>query len=129
MQQKIINLPDSAYELSSTELKYLILQPKEKPLMTQKMRDLVEFEKQSKYPTTTIKIKLPDYSIMQINFRSCEKVSMLFNEVEKIVAFNGGWKLYTSPPTKDLDSMKTFWQHGLAPASLVYFAPKVVGQG
>jgi hypothetical protein len=62
-------------------------------------------------------------SIIELTFKSHDNVQELFTEIDKVARVSK-WRLYTSPPIKDLDGTKTFWSHGLAPASLVYFGTK-----
>lgn len=44
-----------------------------RPLKTQKMRDGEDQEKLKKYPKTTIRIRMPDHTIVQAVFQSKEK--------------------------------------------------------
>lgn len=45
----------------------------DRPLKTQKIRDGEEQEKLKKYPKTTIRIRMPDHTIVQAIFQSKEK--------------------------------------------------------
>lgn len=125
-----IALPDSFYDLSSSEIKQIYASSSaniEKPLMTKKMRDNLLREKQAKYPSTLIRVKMPDLTQIQLTFKSGERVSTLFTEIEKLV-LPKEWKLFTSPPTKYLNPSITFWEHGLYPATLVYFGSNDKGK-
>lgn len=45
----------------------------DRPLKTQKIRDSEEQEKLKKYPKTTIRIRMPDHTIVQAIFQSKER--------------------------------------------------------
>lgn len=44
-----------------------------RPLKTQKMRDSEDQEKLKKYPKTTIRVRMPDHTIVQAVFQSKER--------------------------------------------------------
>jgi tRNA A37 threonylcarbamoyladenosine synthetase subunit TsaC/SUA5/YrdC len=44
-----------------------------RPLKTQKMRDSEDNERLKKYPKTTIRIRMPDHTIIQAVFQSKER--------------------------------------------------------
>jgi hypothetical protein len=83
-------LPDSFYELSSTELKYLLSGNESRiaamsnaPLKTKMMRDREKEEKMKKHPRTCIRIRFPDRMTLQFVFLSNEK-GMFFLKKKKI---------------------------------------------
>jgi hypothetical protein len=141
-----INLPPSFYKLTTAELKQLMDSQRSKinsnenrPLMTQKMREKEEFLRAKKYPKTMVRVKFPSQITIEMCFYSGAKgilsliVQTLFNEVSKFVGrFDDGnsrgcdeeskeFRLFISPPQKDLDPSLSFWKQGLSPASVVYF--------
>ncbi|KAI8877133.1 hypothetical protein K501DRAFT_198843 [Backusella circina FSU 941] len=76
----VAELPEGAYKLSANEIKQLYQSQVErrqnlenKPLETQKMRDVKDTEKLKKYPKTTIRIRMPDHTIVQAIFQSKER--------------------------------------------------------
>ncbi|KAI9476299.1 MAG: hypothetical protein EXX96DRAFT_486454 [Benjaminiella poitrasii] len=76
----IAELPESAYKLDANEIKKLYQSQidyrqnlENKPMKTQKMRDSEEQEKLKKYPKTTIRVRMPDHTIVQAVFQSREK--------------------------------------------------------
>ncbi|KAI8081192.1 hypothetical protein BDF21DRAFT_339181 [Thamnidium elegans] len=82
---QIPDLPETAYKLEANEIKQLYQSTVErrqnlenKPLKTQKMRDGEEQEKLKKYPRTTIRIRMPDHTIVQAVFQSRERGIYLF---------------------------------------------------
>ncbi|KAI7892308.1 uncharacterized protein EV154DRAFT_418917 [Mucor mucedo] len=90
---QIAELPETAYKLEPNEIKKLYQsaverrqnlenrqvrgQPVERsPLKTQKMRDGEDQEKLKKYPKTTIRIRMPDHTIVQAVFQTKERGKM-----------------------------------------------------
>ncbi|KAI8977184.1 hypothetical protein BDF20DRAFT_820674 [Mycotypha africana] len=76
----IPDLPEEVYKLSANEVKQLYQSAVDRrqalesqPLKTQKMRDVEEQEKLKKYPKTTIRVRMPDHTIVQAVFYSKEK--------------------------------------------------------
>ncbi|KAI8643134.1 hypothetical protein BD408DRAFT_342922 [Parasitella parasitica] len=76
----IPELPESAYKLEANEIKQLYQSSVERrqnlenrPLKTQKMRDSEDQEKLKKYPKTTIRVRMPDHTIIHAVFQSREK--------------------------------------------------------
>ncbi|CAJ0755157.1 7244_t:CDS:2 [Entrophospora sp. SA101] len=74
-----INLPDSFYELSPSELKNLLSMQNSKRLAsdnagfkTRAMRQKEDEERERKYPKTLIRVKFPDSYQMQVAFLSKE---------------------------------------------------------
>ncbi|KAI9327883.1 hypothetical protein BDR26DRAFT_874692 [Obelidium mucronatum] len=127
-----IQLPDTFFQLSSTELKLAYISSKNKakqiqdgaPLMTKAMRDREEELKLKKYPKTMIRVRFPDRVTVQAAFLSTEPVSAIYTLISDTLATpTRKYTLYITPPLQDLASKKdqTFWKAGLAPATLVYF--------
>ncbi|KAJ3011867.1 UNVERIFIED_CONTAM: hypothetical protein HDU68_001484 [Siphonaria sp. JEL0065] len=126
-----IQLPDTFFQLSSTELKLAYISSKNKakqledaPLMTKAMRDREEELKMKKWPKTMIRVRFPDRVTVQAAFLSTEPVSAIYTLISETLATpTKKYILYTTPPLLNLDSKKefTFWKAGLAPATIVYF--------
>ncbi|KAI8843536.1 GLUT4 regulating protein TUG-domain-containing protein [Chytriomyces cf. hyalinus JEL632] len=127
-----IQLPETFFQLSPTELKmaYMATKAKSKqleegaPLMTKAMRDAQEELRMKKHPKTMIRVRFPDRVTLQMAFLSTELVSQVYATVtESLRTPTRKFMLYTTPPLQNLDSKKdlTFWKAGLAPATLVYF--------
>ncbi|CAG8747765.1 18927_t:CDS:10, partial [Dentiscutata erythropus] len=133
-----IDLPDSFFELTATELKYLLAKQTLKHqrdenagFKTNAMRAQEEKERERKYPKTLIRVKFPDSFQLQIAFLSKEHVADLYKFVKDALRTpNREFELYVSPPKRTLsDKNLTLYQAGLAPASVVYciWADKSVG--
>ncbi|KAJ3081385.1 Tether containing UBX domain for GLUT4 [Quaeritorhiza haematococci] len=125
-----IELPDSFFELTPTELKFLVEGQKARrayqdnaPLKTRAMREREAEIRRQKYPKTMIRVRFPDRTTLQSTFLSGEKLSTLFQAVKSCLATpERKFYLYVTPPRRVLsDTTQTFWKEGLAPASLVYF--------
>ena len=74
-----VDLPDSFFQLTSVELKYLISgsesrrnQSDNAPLKTRAIREREEAVKAQKYPKTCIRIRFPDRYTLQLNFLTAE---------------------------------------------------------
>ncbi|KAI9017690.1 GLUT4 regulating protein TUG-domain-containing protein [Gaertneriomyces semiglobifer] len=123
-----IELPDSFFELTSAELKFLIQSSKSRaqandnaPLMTKAMRDREQAARQKKYPKTMIRVRFRDRWVLQAQFLSNEEVSNLYDVVRSVLdRSDRSFVLYTTPPYQVIDAAVTFWQAGLAPATVVY---------
>ncbi|KAJ3183309.1 Tether containing UBX domain for GLUT4 [Gaertneriomyces sp. JEL0708] len=123
-----IELPDSFFELTSAELKFLIQSSKSRaqanenaPLMTKAMRDREQAARQKKYPKTMIRVRFRDRWVLQAQFLSNEEVSCLYDVVRSVLdRRDRSFVLYTTPPYQVIDAAVTFWQAGLAPATVVY---------
>ncbi|KAJ3284254.1 Tether containing UBX domain for GLUT4 [Rhizoclosmatium sp. JEL0117] len=126
-----IQLPDTFFQLSPTELKLAYLSSKSKskaltdaPLMTKSMRDREDELRQKKWPKTMIRIRFPDRTTVQAAFLSTEPVSAVYALMREVLNTpERAFTLYTTPPLLNLAGKKelTFWKAGLAPATLVYF--------
>ncbi|KAI9305800.1 hypothetical protein BJ944DRAFT_161065 [Cunninghamella echinulata] len=73
-------VPESFFKLDSNQVAKLYKAQvayrqalEDAPLKTQKMRNIEELEKMKKYPKTTIRVRLPDHTILQAVFESKEK--------------------------------------------------------
>jgi len=128
--QTQIDLPDSFYELTSTELQFLLAMQSAKRVSqenasfkTSKLRAQEEKEKERKYPKTLIRVRFPDGFQLQIAFMSKETVSKLYKFVKETLRTpNREFELYTSPPKKVLsDHSLSLFHAELSPASVVYF--------
>ncbi|KAJ3157311.1 Tether containing UBX domain for GLUT4 [Geranomyces variabilis] len=124
-----IVLPDSFYQLTSTELRVLLARStggngagSDAPLMTKAMRDREAALKRNKYPKTMIRIRFADRRLVQCGFMSGDKISALYAALKPLLANPArAFVLYTTPPMRVLDAAQTFWEAGLAPACLIYF--------
>ncbi|KAJ3340693.1 Tether containing UBX domain for GLUT4 [Entophlyctis luteolus] len=126
-----IQLPDSFFELTATELKHAHASARsankaaqDAPLMTKAMRDRQDAERAAKWPKTMIRVRFPDRTCLEAAFLSSENVDALFALVDDSVRDQRRkYMLYISPPLQDLVSKRgiSFWKAGLAPASMVYF--------
>ncbi|ORX61849.1 hypothetical protein DM01DRAFT_1067226 [Hesseltinella vesiculosa] len=98
-----------------------------RPLKTQKMRQLEEQEKMKRYPKTTIRVRLPDLTLLQATFESKEKVGVLYEFLGSTLATPDRAFLLCLPPRIKLtDPSITLYKAGLAPASnltLVWLKP------
>lgn len=125
----IPELPESAYKLDSNEIKRLYQSTVERrqnlenqPLKTQKIRDGEEQEKLKKYPKTTIRIRMPDHTIVQAIFQSKEKVSDLYEFTRSLLETpDRKFVLCLPPRTKLVEPSLTLFKAGLSPASNVLF--------
>ncbi|KAJ3192345.1 Tether containing UBX domain for GLUT4, partial [Entophlyctis luteolus] len=126
-----VQLPDSFFELTATELKHAHASARsankaaqDAPLMTKAMRDRQDAERAAKWPKTMIRVRFPDRTCLEAAFLSSENVDALFALVDDSVRDQRRkYMLYISPPLQDLVSKRgiSFWKAGLAPASMVYF--------
>ncbi|KAI8914645.1 GLUT4 regulating protein TUG-domain-containing protein, partial [Gorgonomyces haynaldii] len=123
---RLADLPDSFFELSQTEMKILLSSYKSslskyenRPLMTQKMREQEQQVRNRKYPKTLIRVRFPDQTTLEAAFYSGEQVRALFQVVQSVTN-TAGFRLYVTPPMKDLTETGSFWQQQLAPSSLVH---------
>ncbi|RHZ69366.1 hypothetical protein Glove_284g104 [Diversispora epigaea] len=123
-------IPDSFYELTPLELKYLLSMQSSKRaneenagFKTSTVRAHEEKEKEAKYPKTLIRVRFPDRFQLQIAFLTKEKVTNLYEFVRGTLRSpHRAFELYISPPKKILsDQSLSFFQAGLSPASIVYF--------
>ncbi|CAG8528787.1 2283_t:CDS:10 [Acaulospora morrowiae] len=125
-----IDLPDSFYELTASELQFLLAMQNSKRVAqenvgfkTSKVRAQEQEEKERKYPKTLIRVKFPDGFQLQVAFMSKEKVSSLYEFVKNALRTpHSAFELYTTPPKKILsDQNLTLFHAELSPASVVYF--------
>ncbi|KAJ3013685.1 Tether containing UBX domain for GLUT4 [Thoreauomyces humboldtii] len=125
-----IELPDSFYEISSSELRVLLARSggfgkapgSDTPLMTKAMRDRETAIKRNKYPRTMVRIRFPDRRTVQCGFLSGAELQSIREALTPVLANPGRpYTLYTTPPMRVLDVKQTFWEAGMAPACLVYF--------
>ncbi|CAO3610454.1 unnamed protein product [Mucor fragilis] len=125
----IPELPESAYKLDSNEIKRLYQSTVERrqnlenrPLKTQKMRDSEDQEKLKKYPKTTIRVRMPDHTIVQAVFQSKERVSAVYEFVRSLLETpERKFVLCLPPRTKLVEPTITLFKAGLSPASNVLF--------
>ncbi|GAA5797103.1 hypothetical protein HPULCUR_002482 [Helicostylum pulchrum] len=126
---QIPELPETAYKLEANEIKQLYQSTVErrqnlenKPLKTQKMREGEEQEKLKKYPRTTIRIRMPDHTIVQAVFQSRERVSALYEFTKSLLETpDRKFVLCLPPRTKLIEPSLTLFKAGLSPASNVLF--------
>jgi tether containing UBX domain for GLUT4 len=123
-----IELPDSFYQLTAAEVQIQHEQLKlrastleNRPLETQQMREARINQQRSQYPKTKIRVKFGDQRLMEIDFLSNETLEALFVLVRQYTNTDE-FRLYVSPPIRDLDVRMTFWEAKLAPASLVHYS-------
>ncbi|CAG8474650.1 325_t:CDS:2 [Paraglomus occultum] len=130
MQITHIELPDSFYELTPTELKYLIAMQKAKNtalenavLKTKAVREQEEVARERKYPKTLIRIRFPDRTQLEGSFLSKEPVEELYKFVREAVRTPAReFYLFIAPPKKVLDDMRiSLYKAELSPASIVHF--------
>ncbi|KAI8073351.1 hypothetical protein BC940DRAFT_291128 [Gongronella butleri] len=132
--QQQVQVPDTFYKLDSNQVAQLYkaqVQYRQKledaPLKTQKMRQAEELERMKKYPKTTIRVRLPDLTVLQATFESKEKVGDLYEFLGSTLATPDRAFLLCLPPrTKLVDPHVTLYKAGLAPASnlmLVWLNP------
>ncbi|CAO0799266.1 unnamed protein product [Mucor circinelloides] len=125
----IPELPESAYKLDANEIKQLYQSSVERrqnlenrPLKTQKMRDSEDQEKLKKYPKTTIRVRMPDHTIVQAVFQSKERVSAVYEFVRSLLETpERKFVLCLPPRTKLVEPTITLFKAGLSPASNVLF--------
>ncbi|CCA68889.1 hypothetical protein PIIN_02749 [Serendipita indica DSM 11827] len=129
------NLPDSYFEPTTGEI--MALQQSrtaarerlvDAPLRTAMIREREEKQKESKYPTTTIRVKFPDQTQLERVFPSTDKIRSVYafvrnslREDVKPIKF----VLYQTPPRRELKVSdlavrdKTLYQLQLAPSSVL----------
>lgn len=91
-------------------------------MKTQKIRDGEEAEKLKKYPKTTIRIRMPDHTIVQAVFQSRERVSALYEFTKSLLEQpDRKFVLCLPPRTKLVEPSLTLFKAGLSPASNVLF--------
>ncbi|CEP14367.1 hypothetical protein [Parasitella parasitica] len=125
----IPELPESAYKLDANEIKQLYQSSVERrqnfenrPLKTQKMRDSEDQEKLKKYPKTTIRVRMPDHTIVQAVFQSKEKVFDVYEFLRSLLETpERKFVLCLPPRTKLVEPSITLFKAGLSPASNVLF--------
>ncbi|KAI8826709.1 uncharacterized protein EV422DRAFT_511123 [Fimicolochytrium jonesii] len=129
-----VELPDSFYDLTSTELKLLLASTsssllangssssRDAPLMTRAMREREAALKLKKHPKTLIRVKFPDRVMVQLSFLSSEAVQTLYTCLTPMLRTpTPRFTLYITPPYQELDPRQTFWEAKLAPNSMVHF--------
>ncbi|KAI0216985.1 hypothetical protein L0F63_004368 [Massospora cicadina] len=126
-----LDLPDSYFELSATELKVAMSaqQARTRQLMEGaplKPKATLAKEKQAwldKHPTTAIRVRFPDATQIQAAFASIEPISAL-GEVIRSALHNPArpFVLAVAPPyrTLDLTSTASFYTLGLVPSALIH---------
>lgn len=126
-----LDLPDSHFELSSTELKMAVSsqQARTRQLMEGaplKTKAMVEKEKKrwlEDHPTTTLRVRLPDTTQLQATFRSLEPVSALGQVIRSSLRdARRPFVLSQAPPYRSLDpdSDKSFYSLGLVPSAQIH---------
>ncbi|CAO3695250.1 unnamed protein product [Rhizopus stolonifer] len=86
------------------------------------MRDAEEQEKLKKHPKTTIRVRMPDYTIVQAVFQSREKVSDVYAFIRTLLETpERKFVLCLPPRTKLVDPTISLYKAGLSPASNVLF--------
>ncbi|KAJ3371525.1 Tether containing UBX domain for GLUT4 [Allomyces arbusculus] len=131
-----IQLPDSFFELSSTELKAMVKasdrrrQERENaPLKTKAMRDREVEARRRKHPKTLIRVRFPDLYQLQAVFLSTERVGDVYDVVRSamhpaLLARNPIVRLFTTAPRTftlpTADEDMSFWDAELAPAGVVH---------
>ncbi|ORZ03616.1 hypothetical protein BCR43DRAFT_483658 [Syncephalastrum racemosum] len=124
-----VEMPESFYKLSPNEVKALYKSHvdrrenlENRPLKTQKIRNVEDQERMKKYPRTTIRVRLPDHIILQAQFDSKERVSDVYDFVRSTLTTPERKFLLCLPPrTKLVEPVLTLYKAGLAPASNVTF--------
>ncbi|KAI9008972.1 hypothetical protein CLU79DRAFT_775447 [Phycomyces nitens] len=132
-------MPESFYKLDANDIGKLYksqMDNRQKienaPLRTQKMRTTEEQERMKKYPRATIRVRLPDGTILQAVFESKEKVSALYSFIRTTLETPDRQFLLCLPPrTKLVDPDLSLFKANLAPASNVMFVwiEKATGSG
>ncbi|CAO3646487.1 unnamed protein product [Cunninghamella blakesleeana] len=133
-------VPESFYKINSNQVAKLYKAQvayrqglEEAPLKTQKMRNAEELDKMKKYPKTTLRVRLPDHTILQAVFESKEKVAAIYEFIGSTLATPDRAFLLCLPPrTKLTEPEITIYKAGLAPASnvlLVWLDPKAGTKG
>uniref|UniRef100_A0A1D1XF21 Tether containing UBX domain for GLUT4 n=1 Tax=Anthurium amnicola TaxID=1678845 RepID=A0A1D1XF21_9ARAE len=126
-----MDLPDSFYELTSSELQFLLAMQDSKRkadenagFKTRAMREQEEKARERKYPKTIIRVRFPDNFQVQMTFLSKETVGELYEFVKETLRTpQRSFCLFTSPPKKILSEMSlSLYQAGLSPASVVNFS-------
>jgi tether containing UBX domain for GLUT4 len=91
----IVNsLPDDFYELTTSELKYLMSSQRKqadsyanKPLMTRELREQeqrkAQLAKQERYPRTLIRVRFPDQTLLEARFSSRETLRNVYDVVRQ----------------------------------------------
>jgi hypothetical protein len=81
----VVALPDSFFELSTSELKYFLSASDRRrkelenaPLKTQYIRTKEAEQKKRKYPKTMVRVKFPDGAQLQAVFLTTEKGKIYF---------------------------------------------------
>ncbi|KAJ2659528.1 hypothetical protein IWW48_003474 [Coemansia sp. RSA 1200] len=128
-----IELPDSFYNLSSSDASMLIsaqrsrLQEADRGFRMRSAEEKKRLEQQEKFkhehPTTVIRFRFPDTAHVQATFASTERISELFAFVQSIlVSPNGLATLTIQPPAQDLDIIRgsSLFDAKLAPAAVVH---------
>jgi len=115
------DLPDSFYEITQEDLRFLIQTSKvDLTLKTKKMR---EMDKPTKnYFVTRIRVRFPDRSEIQGIFYSHETTTHLREWTKQFLTQPDlPFDLYITPPHKDLQENETLSNQQLVPAALVHF--------
>ncbi|CAI2175853.1 2049_t:CDS:10 [Funneliformis geosporum] len=126
-----IDLPDSFYELTPSELQFLLANQSSKRkaeenvgFKTHSIREQEEKSRERKYPKTLIRVRFPDSFQIQMAFLSKETVGQLYEFVRDALRTpQREFYLYTSPPKNVLLDMSVSLYHAeLTPASVIYFS-------
>ncbi|GBC02698.1 hypothetical protein RclHR1_04760013 [Rhizophagus clarus] len=126
-----IDLPDSFYELTASELKFLLAMQSSKRqaeenarFKTRAVREQEDKARERKYPKTIIRVRFPDGFQIQMTFLSKETVGDLYEFVKGALRTpQRSFCLYTSPPKKVLTEMSlSLYNAELSPASVVNFS-------
>ncbi|TIC56544.1 putative rsec15 [Wallemia mellicola] len=126
-----LEYPESYYEPTSSELarahtatsKRLESQY-EGPLKTKAIREKEERQRKAKWPTTKIRIKFSDRSIIQSEFNSVDQIGRVYDFVKLALDdkyINEDFLLYQSPPRIEfkVTEQKSLIDLGLAPSSIL----------
>jgi hypothetical protein len=126
----VVDLPDSFFELTSSELQYILhvqkqkrVQEEAKGLVTSAMRITQEQLQAKKHPKTLLRIRFPDRWQVEATFLSQQSLADVYAFVRSCLRQPGPFRLFVAPPHKDLSDTNdvTIYAVGLSPASVVHF--------
>ncbi|CRK90410.1 CLUMA_CG004151, isoform A [Clunio marinus] len=133
MQTSNVDLPDSFFELTESEVRKLYRDLKvqldeieNKPLMTTELRKLEENKKilnqLSMYKSCAIRIQFPNRYVIQSKFSTVETVGVVMEFVKQfLIDSEMEFYLFTTPPKTILDMNTTLIESNCVPSALLHF--------
>lgn len=107
------HIPDDAEHLEMNANQFRLYQsrlqgiagPKNGPLLTENLRNKLKEEKKAKIMHCVVRIRLPDQSHLEANFKADETVRDVIDFVRSLLKASSQFVLFITPPRKNLTTM------------------------